>query len=325
MPRGDVTPEGKVSTDTEQAGHLGHLSLASPYPTGAPELGDLKVQVSTSASGEIRRVRQVLPTLPKFEEPPAEQFNIKDLVSNISRQVTKTVVGQLTRLSSSEAQADINIRQALAAARKKGPTATVSKPDNIQVILRAAKTRGLRTQTPERTATQTTCCPPVAPVQSQQEQEVVQRGCPGHWNPDPLGLQADITAQQREKGRERCTGSAKRRSGSRPQDEAKRGRQTPSSDNSEPAINWNKNKIGSATRESAGPQAPKSPAKTSRAPSSTQSNSQPAPRYSQSRPSSQNERKDEAACKEKSREAQKKLEEEIILKYPGYLHLHPDS
>ena len=316
VPRGDATPESKVSTDTEQAGHLGHLSLASSYPAGAPELGDLKVQVSTSASGEIQRVRQVLPAPPKFKEPPAEQFNIKDLVSNISRQVTKMVVGQLTGLSSSEAQADINIRQALAAARKKEPTTSVSKPDNIQAILRAAKTRGLRTQTPER-VTQTTCGPPVAPVWPQQEQEVVQRGHPGHWNPDPLGLQADITAQQKEGGRERRTGSVKQRSGSRPRDEAKRGRQTPSSDDSEPVIDWNKNKIGPATWESAGPQAPKSPAKTSRAPSSAWSNSQPVPRYSQSRLSSQNEKKDEAARKEKAREAQKKLEEEIILKYPG--------
>ena len=67
-PRGDATPESKVSMDTEQARHLGHLSLASLYPTGAPEPGDLKVQVSTSASGEIRRVCQVLPVPPKFEE-----------------------------------------------------------------------------------------------------------------------------------------------------------------------------------------------------------------------------------------------------------------
>ena len=63
--------------------------------------------------------------------------------------------------------------------------------------------------------------------------------------------------------------------------------------------------------------APESPAKTSRAPSSTWSNSQPAPQYSQSRPSSQNKKKDETTRKEKAREAQKKLEEEIILKYPG--------
>ena len=135
VPQGDATPESKVSTDTEQAGHLGHLSLTSLYTTGAPEPSDLKVQVSTSASGEIRKVCQVLPVPPKFEEPLAEQFNIKDLVSKVSRQVTQIVVGQLTGLSSSEAQADINIWQALAATRKKGPTATISKPDNIQAIL----------------------------------------------------------------------------------------------------------------------------------------------------------------------------------------------
>ena len=86
----------------------------------------------------------------------------------------------------------------------------------------------------------------------------------------------------------------------------KRGRQTPSSDeSSEPAIDWNKNKIGPATWESAGPQAPKSPAKTSRIPSSTRGSSQPAPRYSQSRPSTQKEKEkdDEAAKKAKAQES----------------------
>ena len=98
----------------------------------------------------------------------------------------------------------------------------------------------------------------------------------------------------------------------------KRGRQTPSSDDaSEPAIDWNKNKIGPATWESAGPQAPKSPARTSRTPSSTRGNSQPAPRYSQSHPATQKDKDDEATKKAKAREAKKKHEEEIILKYPG--------
>ena len=317
VPRGDTTPESKVSTDTEQAGYLGHLSLTSRHITGAPEPSDLKVQVSTSSSGEVQRVHQILPLPPKFEQPPSEQINIKELVSEVSRQVTQSVVGQLTGLSFSEAQADINIWQALAAARKKVLTATVSKPDNIQAILRAAKTGGLKAQSSEHTATQTTCGPPVAPVQPQQEQETVQRGCLGRWNPDPLGLQADIAAQQRERGKERCIGSAKWRSGSCPRDEAKRGRQMPSSNDSEPAIDWNKNKIGPVKWESAGPQAPKSPAKASRVPSSRWSNNQPAPRYSQSHPTSQNERKEEVTCKEKAKEAQKKLEEEIILKYPG--------
>ena len=317
VPRGDTTPESKVSMDTEQAGYLGHLNLTSPHITGTPEPSDLKVQVSTSSSGEVRRVRQMLPLPPKFEQPPPEQINIKELVSEVSRQVTQSVVGQLTRLSSSEAQADINIRQALAAAKKKEPTATVSKPDNIQAILRAAKTGGLKAQTSEHTATQTTCGPPVDPVQQQQEQETVQRGRPRHWNPDPLGLQADIAVQQRERGRERRVGSAKRRSGSHPRDEAKKGRQMPSSDDSEPAIDWNKNKIGPAKWESAGLQAPKSPAKASCIPSSGWSNSQPAPRYSQSCPTNQNERKEEVTRKEKAKEAQKKLKEEIILKYLG--------
>ena len=247
VPRGDATLESKVSTDTKQARYLGHLSLTSLLITGTPEPSDLKVQVSTLSIGEVQRVRQILPLPPKFEQPPTEQINIKELVSEVSRQVTQSVVGQLTGLSSSEAQADINIRQTLAAARKKGPTATISKPDNIQAILWAAKTGGLKAQTSERTATQTTCGLPVAPVQPQQEQETVQRGRPGHWNLDPLGLQADIAAQQKERGREWRIGSAKQRSGSCPRDEAKRGRQTPSSDNLELAIDWHENKIGPAS------------------------------------------------------------------------------
>ena len=102
-----------------------------------------------------------------------------------------------------------------------------------------------------------------------------------------------------------------------------------SDDSSEPAIDWNKNKIGPATWESAGPQALKSPARTSRVPSSTRGSSQPAPQYSQSRPSAQREREsrpsaqknkevdDEATKKAKAQEAQKKHEEEVILRYPG--------
>ena len=53
-PRGDETPASKVSTDTEQVGHLGLLSLASPYHPGAPDPRDLKVQLSTSSSGEVK-------------------------------------------------------------------------------------------------------------------------------------------------------------------------------------------------------------------------------------------------------------------------------
>ena len=270
-PRGDATP---VSTDTEQARYMDHLSLTSPHITGTLQPKDLKVQLSTSSSGEVRKVRPVFPLPPKFDQP-TEQINIKDLVSDISRQVTQSVVGQLAGLGSSEAKADSNIRQALAAARKREPTTAASRTDNIQAILRAAKAGGLKASAPGR-ATQTTCGPPVAPVQPQQEQDTALRGHLGRWDPDPLGLQADITAQQRERGRERRTGSAKQRSGSRPQDEAKRGRQTLSSDDSEPGIDWTKNKIG--------PALPKSPMKSSHFPSSGRSNTQPAARYSQSRP-----------------------------------------
>ena len=300
--RGDETPASKVSTDTEQAGHMGHLSLASPYHPGTPDPRDLKVQVSASSSGEVRKVRQVTPLLPKFDQTPEQ---IKQLVSEVSRQVTQSVVGQLTGLSPADAQADANIRQALAAARKKEPTTTVTNPDNIQAILRATKTGGLRAQAPAPTVP-AVCGPPVAPVLPQQGQEAMQRGHPGHWNPDPLGLQADITAQQhqRERGRERHTGSVKRRSGSCLRDDVKRGQQTPSSNEAEPTIDWKQNKIGPATWESAGPQAPKSPARTSRTLSSARGSNQPAPRYSQSR---LKEKEDETTRKARAQEAQKSM------------------
>ena len=183
------------------------------------------------------------------------------------------------------------------------------------------RTGGVGAQTPIK-AVPAVCGQPVVPVRPQQEPEMVHRGHLGRWNLDPLGLQADITAQQqqKERGRERRARSAKWRSGSRPRDDVKRGRQTPSSDDSsEPAIDWNKNKIGPATWESAGPQAPKSPVRTSRAPSSTQGSSQPAPQHSQSRPPAQKEKEtdDEATKKAKTQGARKKREEEVILKYPG--------
>ena len=220
------------------------------------------------------------------------------------------MVGQLAGLGSSEAEADSNIRRALAAARKGTPTASTNRPDNIQAILRAAKARGLKAPALGR-ATQTTCGPPVAPVRPQQEQDTAPRGRQGCWDPDPLKLQDDITSQQRERGRDRRTGSAKWRSGSRPWDEAKRGRQTLSSNDSELGIDWTKNKIG--------PSLPKSPIKPSRFPSSGRSNTQPAPQYSQSRPANQGEKKEESSHreKEKAEEARKRLEEKIILKYPG--------
>ena len=180
---------------------MDHLSLTSPHITGTPQPRDLKVQLSTSSSGEVRKVRQILPLPPKFDQP-AEQINIKDLVSDISQQVTQSVVGQLAGLSSSEAQADSNIRQALAMARRREPTATTSKPDNIQAILQAAKAGGLKAPTSGRTATQTTCGPPVAPVRPQQEQDTASRGCLGRWNPDPLRAtgQYNCTAEGERQG-----------------------------------------------------------------------------------------------------------------------------
>ena len=66
----------------------------------------------------------------------------------------------------------------------------------------------------------------------------------------------------------------------------------------------------------------KSPIKPSRFPSSGRSNTQPAPWYSQSRPANQGEKKEESSHREKEKaekaeEARKRLEEKIILKYPG--------
>ena len=193
-PWGDATP---VSTDTEQAGYMDHLSLTSPHVTGTPQPKDLKGSFPRRPPGEVQKVRQVLPLPPKFDQP-TKQINIKDLVSDISRQVTQSVVGQLTGLGSSEAEADSNIWRALATARKGTPTAATNRPDNIQAILRAAKAGGLKAPAPGR-ATQTTCGPPVAPVRPQQEQDTAPRGRLGHWDLDPLELQADIAAQQRER------------------------------------------------------------------------------------------------------------------------------
>ena len=311
---GRETPVSGVSTDTEQAGHLGHLSLASPYHPGAPDPRDLRVQVATTPSGNVRKVRQVTPLPPKFD-----QLNVKQLVSEVSRQVTQSVVGQLAGLSPADAQADLNIRQALAATRKGEPVATATQPDNIPAILRAMRAGGEGPPTPVK-AVAAVCGQPAAPIRPQREPETVHRArCPGRWNRDPLGLQADINAQQqqKERGRDRRAGSAKRRSGSRSRDDVKRGWQTPSSDeSSEPAIDWNKNNIGPATWESAGPQAPKSPARTSRISSSARGSSQPAARYSQSRPK-EKEKDDEAVKRAKAQEAKKKRDEDVILKYPG--------
>ena len=306
---GQETPASRVSTDTEQAGKLDQLSLTSPYHPGAPDPKDLKVQVATTPSGNIRKVRQVTPLPPKFD-----QFNVKQLVSEVSRQVTQSVVGQLTGLSPADAQADLNIRQALAATRKGDPVATATQPDSIPAILRAMRTGGEGPSTPVKA---------VAAVcgQMRPEPETLHRARrPGRWNRDPLGLQADINAQQqqKERGRDRRMGSAKRRSSSRSRDDVKRGRQTPSnesSESSEPSIDWGKNSIGPATWESAGPQAPKSPAKTSHACSSMRSSNQPALRHSRSRPG-EGERHGGATRGARALEAKKK-QEEVILKYPG--------
>ena len=311
---GRGTPASRVSTDTEQAGNLGHLSLASPYQPSNPDPRDLRVQIATTPSGNVRKVRQVTPLPPKFD-----QFNVKQLVSEVSGQVTQSVVGQLAGLSPADAQADLNIRQALAATRKGEPVVTAAQPDSIPAILRAMRAGGEGSPTPVK-AVAAVCGQPAAPVRPQREPETVHRARrPGHWNRDPLGLQADINAQQqqKERGRDRRTGSAKRRSGSRSRDDVKRGRQTPSSDeSSEPAIDWNKNNIGPGTWESAGPQAPKSPARTSRISSSARSGSHPAARYSQSRPR-EKEKNDEAARRARAQEAQKKRDEDIILNFPG--------
>ena len=306
---GHATPASRISTNTEQAGLMGQLNMVSPYHPGAPDPKDLKVQVTTSSAGEVRKVRQVTPLPPKFDQAP-ERFNITQLVSQVSREVTQSVVSHLTGLDPAETQEDLYIREALAASRKE-PAATITKPDNIPAILRAMRTGGSGDQTRTR-AIPAACGQPVAAVRPQPEPELPPRGRPGRWNPDPLGLQADITAQQQQKdrGRERRTGSAKRRSGSRPRDDVKRGRQTPSSDEaSEPAIDWGNNKIG--------PRTPKSPARTSRISAHLRGNSRPASRHTQTRPITQKEKVSELTKEEKALEAKKKRDEDIILNYPG--------
>ena len=195
---GCETPMAGVSTDTEQAGQMGHLSLASPYHPGAPDPRDLRVQVATSSSGSVQKVRQVTPLPPKFD-----QFNVKQLVSEVSRQVTQSVVGQLTGLSPADAQADLNIRQALAATRKGEPATTAVQLDSIPAILRAMRAGGEGTPTPVK-AVAAVCSQPAVPDRPQREPETVYRARhSGRWNRDPLGLQADINAQQQQKERGR--------------------------------------------------------------------------------------------------------------------------
>ena len=58
------------------------------------------------------------------------------------------MVGQLTGLSPADTQADLNIRQALAATRKGEPAATITQPDDIPAILQAMRTGGGGAQTP---------------------------------------------------------------------------------------------------------------------------------------------------------------------------------
>ena len=262
------------------------------------------------------RVRQITPLPPKFGQAP-ERFNITQLVSQVSREVTQSVVSHLTGLGPAETQEDLYIREALAASRKE-PAATVTRPDNVPAILRAMRTGGSGDQTRTR-AIPATCGQPVAAVRPQPEPELPPRGRPGCWNPDPLGLQADITAQQqqKDKGRERRTGSAKRRSGSRPRDDVKRGRQTPSSDeSSEPAIDWGNNKIG--------PRTPKSPARTSRISTHLRGNSRPASRYTQTWPDNSEGKGQRAHQRKKSSGGEKEARRRHHPQLPGYIHLRPD-
>ena len=157
---GCETPMTGISTDTEQAGHMGQLSLTSPYHPGAPNPRDLKVRVATSSAGSIRKVRQVAPQPPKFD-----QLNVKQLVSEVSRQVTQSVVDQLTGLSPADAQADLNIRQALAATRREESAATFVQPDSIPAILRAMRTGGEGAPTPVK-AVAAVCGQPAVPEQN---------------------------------------------------------------------------------------------------------------------------------------------------------------
>ena len=111
--------------------------------------------------------------------------------------------------------------------------------------------KNLKVTHPEQISGQRAYGKLVAPAWLQRELEMVQRGCTGHLNPNPLGLKADLAEQQRERPRERRNQSAKCRSSSCLRDEAKREWQTLSSNDSEPAIDWSKNQIGPAKWEAA--------------------------------------------------------------------------
>ena len=175
VPKCEAMPQSKISMDTEQSGHMGTLSLASPPVCRTPEPSDLKVQVSTLPSGEIWTVQKVIPPPPKFELASSGQINIKELFSQVSRRVTQSVIGQLTGVDPSDDEDNINVRRALEATRKTRPVLE-DKGDNIQAILCAAKTGNKKVIPSERVMDQPPYGQMVTPVQLQQELEMIQRG-----------------------------------------------------------------------------------------------------------------------------------------------------
>ena len=73
------------------------------------------------SSVEVQKVQKVMPTPPKFDQPLAGQINIKKLISQVTKQVTESVVRQLTRMSPSHDKDDSAIQRALATVRKMEP------------------------------------------------------------------------------------------------------------------------------------------------------------------------------------------------------------
>ena len=95
------------------------------------------------------------------------------------------------------------------------PAATVTQPDNIPAILRAMRTGGTEELKLPVKAVAAVCGQLGSSGPSTAEEPELRYTGPDARAAgirDPLGLQADITAQQqqRERGRERRAGSAKR-------------------------------------------------------------------------------------------------------------------
>ena len=132
--------------------------------------------------------------------------------------MTESVVGQLMGKTRLDDLDDANIQEVFATARREVIKVPDDMDDNIQAIFQAAQKQNLKLTPTKQRMDLKPFKQPVAPAWSQPELEMVQRGCTGHLNPDPLGLKAEVAEQQCDRPRDRCHSSGKRHSGLLPKD-----------------------------------------------------------------------------------------------------------